>query len=137
MVSASPAVDLTASPGLPGDLARRLAAPAQPRRPDPLAALLAATRQGIAASEPDLTQRQLAVLLSVHLDPGPHTVRGLAETLGLPKPTITRALDRLGDLRLARRTADPRDRRSVLVVPTEAGGAHLAALRARMHAAEG
>ncbi len=51
----------------------------------------------------DLSARQLAVLLTVYLTEGPHTVRGLAATLNVSKPAITRALDRLGALDLARR----------------------------------
>ena len=69
----------------------------------------------------DLTARELAVLLSVYLGKGPHTVRGLAAKLNICKPAITRALDRLSELDLARRKVDPRDRRSVLVERTDIG----------------
>jgi DNA-binding MarR family transcriptional regulator len=81
---------------------------------------------------PDLTARQLAVFLAVYLDDGPHTVRGLAQELDVCKPAITRALDRLGEFDLARRKVDPTDRRSVFVLPTPAGWAFLAELRAAM-----
>ncbi len=83
---------------------------------------------------PDLTARQLAVFLSVYLDDGPHTVRGLAQELNVCKPAVTRALDRLGEFDLARRKVDPTDRRSVFVLPTPAGWAFLAELRAAMGA---
>ncbi len=66
----------------------------------------------------DLTARQTAVLLAVYLEPPPHTVRGLAEKLGVTKPVITRALDSLGRLGLLARHRDPRDRRNVLVQRT-------------------
>jgi DNA-binding MarR family transcriptional regulator len=85
--------------------------------------------------EPDLTARQLAVFLSVYLDDGPHTVRGLARELNVCKPSISRALDRLGEFDLVRRKVDPTDRRSVFLLPTPAGGAFLAGLRAAMGAA--
>jgi DNA-binding MarR family transcriptional regulator len=78
---------------------------------------------------PDLTARQLSVLLICYLEDGPHTVRGLAERLEVSKPAITRALDRLGDLDLARRKQDPEDRRSVLVMRTLRGSAFLRDLR--------
>ena len=55
---------------------------------------------------PDFTLRQLAILLTIYLDPPPHTVRGLAEKLGVTKPVVTRALDVLeqaGDHRAAAR----------------------------------
>ncbi len=47
---------------------------------------------------PDLSSRQLAILLTVYLTPPPHTVRGLALSLNVSKPAITRALDTLGEL---------------------------------------
>jgi len=78
---------------------------------------------------PDLSARQLSVLLTVYLGEGPHTVRGLAAELNVSKPAITRALDRLGELDLARRKVDPSDRRSVLVQRTVRGSAFLRELR--------
>ncbi|MDT8330362.1 MAG: MarR family transcriptional regulator [Azospirillum brasilense] len=70
---------------------------------------------------PDLSARQLGVFLTTYLSDGPHTVRGLAATLNVSKPAITRALDRLGELDLTRRKTDPQDRRSVLVQRTPKG----------------
>jgi len=81
---------------------------------------------------PNLSARQLAVLLTVYLGNGPHTVRGLAADLNVSKPAITRALDRLGELDFARRKGDPMDRRSVLVQRTLKGAAYLRDLRATM-----
>ena len=78
---------------------------------------------------PDLSARQMAVLLTVYLAEGPHTVRGLAAALNVSKPAITRALDRLGELDLARRKVDPADRRSVLVQRTPNGTNFLRDLR--------
>ncbi len=60
------------------------------------------------------------------------TVRGLAAELNVSKPAITRALDRLGELDLARRKVDPLDRRSVLVQRTMKGAAFLRDLRSIM-----
>lgn len=73
----------------------------------------------------DLSSRQLGVFLTCYLREGGHTVRGLAAELNVSKPAITRALDRLGELDLARRKADPLDRRSVLVQRTPKGSAFL------------
>jgi DNA-binding MarR family transcriptional regulator len=67
----------------------------------------------------------MAVLLTVYQTPAPHTVRGLARTLGISKPAITRALDRLGQYGLLTRQVDNADRRSVLVERTEAGHDYL------------
>ena len=81
---------------------------------------------------PDLSARQLGVFLTCYLQEGPHTVRGLAADLNVSKPAITRALDRLGELELARRKVDPADRRSVLVQKTVKGQAFLKDLRSIM-----
>ena len=59
-------------------------------------------------------------------------MRGLAAELNVSKPAITRALDRLGELDLARRKVDPADRRSVLVQRTLKGAAFLRDMRAIM-----
>jgi DNA-binding MarR family transcriptional regulator len=72
-------------------------------------------------SERDLTNRQMAVLLTVYLEPPPHTVRGLAQKLGVTKPVITRALDTMGRLGLLTRKRDELDRRNVLVHRTLVG----------------
>lgn len=81
---------------------------------------------------PDLSARQLGVFLTCYLKDGAHTVRGLAAELDVSKPAITRALDRLGELDLARRKVDPADRRSVLVQRTLKGAAFLRDLRSVM-----
>ena len=81
---------------------------------------------------PDLSARQLGVFLTCYLQDGAHTVRGLAADLNVSKPAITRALDRLGELDLARRKIDPMDRRSVLVQRTIKGQAFLRDLRGIM-----
>jgi DNA-binding MarR family transcriptional regulator len=78
---------------------------------------------------PDLTARQLAVLLICYLEDGPHTVRGLAARLEVAKPAITRALDRLEQFDLAHRRQDPRDRRSIVVARTPEGQGFLESLR--------
>ena len=59
-------------------------------------------------------------------------MRGLAADLNVSKPAITRALDRLGELDLARRKIDPMDRRSVLVQRTTKGSTLLRELSAIM-----
>ena len=74
---------------------------------------------------PDLTARQMSLLLTVYLVPPPHTVRGLADALKISKPAITRAIDRLSDMDLVRRKTDDEDRRSVLVQRTVKGSVFL------------
>jgi DNA-binding MarR family transcriptional regulator len=79
----------------------------------------------VRSSGPDLSARQLAIVLTVYMTPAPHTVRGLAALLGISKPAVTRALDRLGMLGLARRRRDEADPRSVLVQRTVKGSVFL------------
>ena len=75
----------------------------------------------VRADAPDLTMRQAAILLTIYLDPPPHTVRGLAAKLDVTKPVITRALDTMGALKLVSRHRDEKDRRNVLVKRTVEG----------------
>lgn len=70
---------------------------------------------------PDLSARQMAIMLTVYLTPPPHTVRGLAAELRISKPAVTRALDAMGKLGLIRRKRDDDDRRNVLVQRTVQG----------------
>jgi DNA-binding MarR family transcriptional regulator len=101
--------------------------------PDQLIAILRDTIVALVRRDgPDLSARQLGVFLTCYLDDGAHTVRGLAAELHVSKPAITRALDRLGELDLARRKVDPLDRRSVLVQRTLKGSGFLRDLRAIM-----
>ena len=75
----------------------------------------------VRSGQPDLTNRQMALMLLVYLTPGPHTVRGLAQVLGVSKPVITRALNTLGSLGYLRRVRDEADRRNVFVAQTNTG----------------
>src|SRR5271154_6180766 len=74
---------------------------------------------------PDLSARQMALMLSVYLGDGPHTVRGLAQALRISKTAVSRALDRLGELGYVRRQRDDLDRRNVLVQRTISGAQFL------------
>lgn len=82
---------------------------------------LAMVRDG----EPDLSVRQMSVLLTIYLEAPPHTVRDLAAKLGVTKPVITRALDTMGKLDLVSRRRDEKDRRNVLVQRTVKGALYL------------
>ena len=75
--------------------------------------------------EPDLSVRQMCVLLTIYLEAPPHTVRDLARKLGVSKPVITRALDTMGKLDLVSRRRDEKDRRNVLIQRTVKGALYL------------
>lgn len=83
------------------------------------------TLSQVRGDAPDLTMRQVTILLTIYLDPPPHTVRGLAATLGVTKPVITRALDTMGALKLVSRHRDERDKRNVLVKRTVEGALYI------------
>ncbi|MAK62892.1 MAG: MarR family transcriptional regulator [Ponticaulis sp.] len=74
---------------------------------------------------PDLTLRQQAILMQIYLKPQPHTVRGLAKTLNITKPAVTRAIDTLSALELVRRKKDDADLRNVLLQRTVKGSVFL------------
>jgi DNA-binding MarR family transcriptional regulator len=74
---------------------------------------------------PDLTMRQAAILLTIYLDPPPHTVRGLAAKLDVTKPVVTRALDTMGALQLVSRHRDEADKRNVLIRRTVKGALYV------------
>jgi DNA-binding MarR family transcriptional regulator len=79
----------------------------------------------VRSGAPDLTNRQMALLLVVYQTPGPHTVRGLAQRLSVSKPVVTRALNRLGTLGYLRRQRDDMDRRNIFVATTDEGAEFL------------
>jgi DNA-binding MarR family transcriptional regulator len=89
-------------------------------------ALLRYVRSG----HPDLTNRQMALLLVVGREGGLHTVRGLAARLGVSKPVVTRALNSLTAYDMVARRVDERDRRSVFIDLTPAGEEFLGAFEA-------
>lgn len=90
------------------------------------------TISSVRSDAPDLTARQMAVLMTVSLGQGPHTVRGLASALNVGKPAITRALDTLARLELLQRRRDPQDGRNVLVERTSRGADFLLDLSSKI-----
>lgn len=79
----------------------------------------------VRSADQDLSARQLTILLTVYLEPPPHTVRGLAQKLDVTKPAITRALDTLGANKLLSRKRDENDRRNVIITRTVEGALYL------------
>ena len=75
--------------------------------------------------QPDLTLRQMTILLIIYLDPPPHTVKSLSARLNVTKPVITRALDSMGALGLVKRRRNDRDKRIVLIQRTVEGSLYL------------
>lgn len=79
----------------------------------------------VRSGKPDLTNRQMALMMTVYIGNGPHTVRGLAEALHVSKPVITRALNKLSALGYLRRERDVADRRNIFITRTPKGAEFL------------
>jgi len=88
--------------------------------------------QSVRSQDPDLTSRQMSVLLSVYMTDPPHTVRGLSAELNVTKPVITRSLDTMGRMGLVKRKRDESDKRSVLIQRTVKGAVYLSELSDRI-----
>lgn len=73
----------------------------------------------------DLSYRQITILLTIYLEQPPHTVRGLAEQLGVTKPVITRALNTMGKKELVSRIRDEEDKRNVIIQRTVEGALYV------------
>jgi DNA-binding MarR family transcriptional regulator len=79
------------------------------------------TLASVRSDTPDLSARQLAMLMTIYLEGGLHTVRSLAKHLGITKAAISRATDSLCKLGYIERKPDHRDKRSVILARTPAG----------------
>ena len=90
----------------------------------------------VRSSRPDLTNRQMALMMFVYLTPGPHTVRAIAARLRVSKPVVTRALNSLGALGYVRRQKDESDLRNVFIERTPQGRAFLDAFNALIEGAD-
>ena len=95
-----------------------------------------ATMEGVRSNQPDLTMRQMTLLLTVYMTKDPHTVHGMAAKMNVTKPVITRALDTLGRMGLIKRKRDESDRRNVLIQRTVKGAVYLSELSDQILAAE-
>lgn len=103
----------------------------------PLSNWLRVVAAYVASGHPDLTNRQMALLLLVYLDPGPHTVRGIAARLKVSKPVVTRILNALSALGYLRRQKDMNDLRNIFVVRTPEGLAFVEAFAGLISRPEG
>lgn len=90
-------------------------------RKDSLAFWHRVTLATVRSDTPDLSTRQLAMLMTIYLEDGLHTVRSLAKHLKITKAAISRATDSLCKLGYIERKADHRDKRSVILARTPAG----------------
>lgn len=90
-----------------------------------LSAWRRALERSLREGRPDLSSRQMALLLAVYTTPPPHTVRGVAERLAISKPAVVRAIDSLAALGFLRRRRDDADRRNVLLQRTVQGAVFL------------
>lgn len=114
---------LVATTDLPVPLSARKKPAAEERisRKDSLAFWHRVTLATVRSDTPDLSARQLAMLMTIYLEDGLHTVRSLAKHLDITKAAISRATDSLCKLGYIERKPDHRDKRSVVLARTSAG----------------
>jgi len=98
-----------------------LGAISRTKRSDALALWHRVTLETVISNGPDLSARQLAILMSVYLENKSHTVKSLSEKLNVTKAVVSRALDTLTKHGFVKRAPDPSDRRSVIVTRTSGG----------------
>ena len=106
----------------------------RPSRKDSLSFWHRVTLASVTNPGPDLSSRQLAILMSVYLEDDTHTVRSLAERLGVTKAVVTRALDTLTGYGFIARAPDARDKRSVIITRTTGGILYLQSFADIIHA---
>lgn len=97
------------------------AIPEKVSRKDSLAFWHRVTLATVRSDTPDLSARQLAMLMTIYLEDGLHTVRSLAKHLDITKAAISRATDSLCKLGYIERKPDHRDKRSIVLARTSAG----------------
>lgn len=95
-----------------------------------------AHRLCVRSNDPDLTSRQMSILLTVYMSDPPHTVRGIAADLNISKPVVTRALDTMGKQGLIKRKRDENDKRSIFIQRTVKGAVFLSELSDRIVTAD-
>ncbi len=95
--------------------------------------LLAHVRSG----QPNLTNRQMTVLMVLYASGDTYTVGGLAAKLTLSSPVVGRSLNALEALGYLKRSRDPTDARSSLTHRTASGAAFLNSFGAAIANASG
>jgi DNA-binding MarR family transcriptional regulator len=105
------------------------------QRPDRLELIRQAITGLLHQDGPDLTGRQLAVLLICGLESQPVAFGALAPRIGLNSRAIAQILNQLEKLGLARRIDHPSDGRMVLAEATEQGRAFVQRVAAAMQPA--
>ena len=108
-------------PAMRPQQAKTLPKPSRTSRTESLEFWHRVTLQSVRSDMPDLSPRQLAMLMTIYLEKGPHTVRSLAAHLQITKAAISRATDSLCKLGYIVRQPDYRDKRSVILTRTSAG----------------
>lgn len=93
----------------------------KPSRKDSLALWHRVILTSVTMDSPDLSSRQMAILMTVYLEESAHTVRSLADKLKVTKAVISRALDTLTRYGFVERAPDLRDKRSIIVKRTSGG----------------
>ena len=106
-------------------------------RVDPLTMYMQTLIGQVRSDCPDLTNRQMALLLIVYIIDAQHTVRSLARHLEVAKPVVSRACDKLELLNYVSRRRGVQDRRDVFLDRTAEGEAFLDKFASRISSTNG
>ncbi len=79
----------------------------------------------VCSGQPNLTNRQMTVLMVIYASNGTYTVGGLAAKLTISSPVVSRSLNMLETLGYLKRSRDPTDARSSVIHRTALGAAFL------------
>ena len=81
----------------------------------------------------NLSNRQTVILMTVYLNPPPHTIKLLSASLGISKPAICRAVDALAIKGMLKRKRDSNDKRIVNLQRTVKGSVFLSEFSEIIH----
>lgn len=93
----------------------------KPANKEALALWYTVVLQGVRSDAPDLSARQMAIIMTVYIDPRPFTIKMLSQRLGISKPAVCRAVDTLEKLQFVQREPDRQDKRKVTLARTTKG----------------
>ncbi len=97
----------------------------RPGNKEALALWYTVVLKGVREDSPDLSPRQMSILLTIYIDPKPYTIQMLSTRLKISKPAVCRAIDMMERISFVERKPDPRDKRKVFLGRTDPGYKYL------------
>ena len=98
----------------------------RPGNKEALALWYTVVLRGVREKFPDLSSRQMSIILTIYIDPKPYSIKMLSTRLNISKPAVCRAIDTLEKMDLVKRKIDNKDKRNVYLERTDKGYDYLA-----------